>query len=293
MATLVFVLMFSMAGCGIFSKGTTVESTSEYLMESIPSPSVGNGGEWNIMMLSEAGVEVTEGYYEDYYENILAHLKTNNGVAGDPKSLTDTARVSMALKAMGKDPSNINGYDLLAPLENTQVLKDQGVNAVAYALIASNYCNYPLSNEKDLLDILAEESLHSKDIAGDMAEVDYRAMMLQGFSYYLDRPEYKEAIDFNLEYLRKAMQDDGSYGNCESTAQTIMALSMMGYDLENETDFTVDGKTLLDGLKVYEKDGGYSHLKDSEKELLSSQQGLMAMIAVNLQKEGKGLFRSK
>ena len=44
----------------------------------------------------------------------------------------------MALKSIGKDPTDIGGYDIEKPLEDFDAVVSQGLNGAIYALIALN-----------------------------------------------------------------------------------------------------------------------------------------------------------
>ena len=51
---------------------------------------------------------------------------------------TEYSRAVMALKSIGKDPTDIGGYDIEKPLEDFDAVVSQGLNGAIYALIALN-----------------------------------------------------------------------------------------------------------------------------------------------------------
>ena len=58
----------------------------------------------------------------------------------------------LALTAIGVDPSDVNGYNMLYPLANFKQVNWQGVNGTIYALLALDSKNYeiPKLTEEDL-----------------------------------------------------------------------------------------------------------------------------------------------
>ena len=61
--------------------------------------------------------------------------KDQGGVLSDNR-YTEYSRAVMALKSIGKDPTDIGGYDIEKPLEDFDAVVSQGLNGAIYALIA-------------------------------------------------------------------------------------------------------------------------------------------------------------
>ncbi len=119
-------------------------------------------------------------------------------------------------------------------------------------------------------------------------------MAIEGLSFYMDRDYVKESVNEAVETLRKAQKDDGSFGNCESTAETICALSQLEIDVLSDKRFVVNGKNPGDGLMRYKiEDGGFCHETDAEfSNDMASEKALMALNAMRLCKDGKKLYTS-
>lgn len=57
---------------------------------------------------------------------------------------TEYSRLILALTAIGRDPQNVGGYDLLLPLADLEKTTAQGVNGAAFALLALDCGGYEL-----------------------------------------------------------------------------------------------------------------------------------------------------
>lgn len=247
---------------------------------------------WAVFAVKKAGQDIPKEQREAYRDSCRAMAKTEKGImSDDPDRLTSNASASIILNALNMDYRNVEGYDLIKPLKDTASLERQGANAYVYAMIAYNSLNRKQNNEQEIKEkLMADMSIDSAVLKGNKAEVDYRAMGIQGLSYYKDEEAVSEIIDENLKFLESKQKKDGGYGNCESTAQVIIALTMLGKDPAKCKGFIKDGSTLIDGLMVYANGGGFAHTEDGDKDMMATTQALMALDAVDLQREGRPLF---
>ena len=58
------------------------------------------------------------------------------------KKFSEYSRVILALTAIGKDPADVGGYDLLAKLADMDKVTYQGLNGAIFALIALDSAGY-------------------------------------------------------------------------------------------------------------------------------------------------------
>ena len=65
--------------------------------------------------LARSGVKVPANYYETYYKNVTAAVTEAGGRLSETK-YTEYSRLVLALTAIGRDPRDVGGYDLLMPL---------------------------------------------------------------------------------------------------------------------------------------------------------------------------------
>lgn len=272
-----------------------VDSSAAYMMQAVKDPQVGSiGGEWAVIGLARSGYNVPQSYYDKYLRTVENYVRACNGKLHD-KKYTEYSRVILALTAIGADPSNVAGYDLLAPLGDFEATIWQGINGPIWALIALDSGGYELTKapgirQKYIDEILSRQlddggwNLSDRGGAG-AADADLTGMALQALAKYQDQSEVKTATDKALACL-SGMQDEkggfSSWGttNSESCVQVIVALCELGIDL-NDSRFAKNGITLLDNLMTFRQtDGSFLHTAGgSGSNQMASEQGLYGMAA--------------
>lgn len=294
---LIILTVCFLCACGNENKtdvlSDEINRTATYIYDNLMEPDVGSvGGEWAVKAIKDSGIDVEEGFFEDYVERLENYVINKRGVLDD-RRLTEYARVSIALDSLGLDATDFAGYNLITPMENYEKLTIQGVNAAAFALVASNLYDVKLECEDQLIDYIIS-SMKSGDYgyAGYDFGPDYQAMALEGLSFYTGIDKVDSYIDDTIKELQEMQKDDGSFGNCESTSEAICALSQLGIDVTTDKRFSKNGKTPLDGLLEYKmKDGGFTHtLEEPETNAMASEKALMALNSIKLCKQGKKLY---
>ena len=113
-----------------------LERTAGYVLQAVPAPAPGStGGEWAVLGLARSGLTVSRDWYGIYLDSLSGTLEETRGVLSQRKH-TEYARAALALTALGEDPRNFAGYDLLSPLLDYEQTVRQGVNGASFALIA-------------------------------------------------------------------------------------------------------------------------------------------------------------
>lgn len=296
-AVIMLVLVLGACGRSGNDLDSQIKETAEYLYNEVPAPSISStGGDWVIKGIADSGIEVEEGYFDSYYDNVRAIVKAKKGILTEEHP-TEYARVSIGLNAIGKDAGNVEGYNLIDNMDDYKMITNQGVNAAAYALIASNIQGQKLECEDKLIDFILKtmESGTFSSPEGDAYFVDYVAMALSGLSFYDSREDVKAFIDKTIQDLSEFQKEDGSFGNCESTSETICALAQNGVNLLEDERFSKDGKTPFDGLMLYaDKSGGFLHERENQGvDTMATERALVALNAIKLSSEGKTLYTVK
>lgn len=289
-----------------------IQQTATYLTQTVKEPQIGStGGEWVILGLKRSGVTVPKTYYDGYYKRLEAYTKECKGVL-HPRRYTTYSRVIIALTTLEKNPMNVAGYDLVKPLGDYNATNLQGINGAIWALIALDSGDYemPINTEakvKSTRQMYVDKILSSQLRSGgfsldgqEPSEVDLTSMALVALSNYRDQELVQKAIDKGLGYLSKAQEKDGgfiSYGDecTESDAQVILALTTLSIGLDDER-FVKSGHNVIDHLmSFYTEEGGFKHsLKDTKPNLMSTEQGFYALVAIKRSVEGKSsLFQIK
>ena len=290
----------------------TIAKTGAFLQDSVAEPTFGTvGGEWLVLGLARSGLEISDEYFEAYFQNVSAYTAQQGGVL-HAKKYTEYSRVILAVTAIGKDPSDVGGFDMLVPLADFEQTVFQGINGPIFALLALDSGNYEIPENtvgstqatRDLyVDYIINAQLENGgwSLMGGEAEIDVTAMALQALAKYQDRKDVAEAVEKGLVILSERQNENGGYQynateqvSCESVAQVIVALAELGISLDDPR-FVKNGKTLLDGILQFQcSDGGFSHLMDGETDLLATEQAFYAMVAANRVAQGESsLYRMK
>ena len=293
---------------------TALDETAKYVHSVVKSPQVGSvGGEWAIIGLARGDYEVPQEYYDNYYATVVKYVEACNGVLHG-KKYTEYSRVILALTAIGRDPSNVGGYNLLTALGDFENTIWQGINGPIWALIALDSGDYAIPNNsaakkqatRDLYieEILSRQladggfSLTGKGGSTTKADPDITGMALQALAKYQDRANVKAATDKAVSCLSAMQADNGGFSsggvsNVESVAQVIVGLCELGIDIE-DARFIKFENTLLDNLlSYYMKGGGFKHTGNgSGNNQMSAEQGLYACVAVDRAAKSKiSLYR--
>lgn len=275
-----------------------LNTSAKYVKTKVSAPTVGStGGEWAVVGLARSYTAIEQSYWDAYYEQVENYVKKCGGVL-HTKKYTEYSRVALALTAIGADPCNVAGFDLLKPLGDFDKTVWQGVNGAIWALIALDSGNYPMPVNKDAtvqatrqmyVDYIVSKQLSDGGWSlsdGSAAEPDITGMALQALAKYKTQSKVNDAIDRALECLKAIRSDDGGFAvygttTSESSAQVVVALCTLGID-PNGDEMRKNGVSVLDDFLSYRRsDGSFCHIKGGQANLLASEQGLYALAALN------------
>ena len=310
---LAFSVLFSLAvpTFAASSVQSEVQSSAAFMLSSVRSPEVGSiGGEWAVIGLARSGYSVPADYYDEYYTRVEKYVKNCDGVLHERK-YTEYSRVVLALTAIGRDPSNVLGYNLLTPLGDFEKTIWQGLNGPIWALIALDSGNYeipknPAAKTQATRQLYIDEIIKNQMKDGGWSltgtgdsDVDITAMALQALAKYQDQKAVKSATDSALSWLSKNQDSKGGFAswgtmNVESVAQVIVALCELGISLD-DSRFVKNGHTLTENLLSFrQSNGGFYHVLDGSdgNNQMSAEQGFYALVAINRAENGKNsLYR--
>ena len=230
--------------------------------------------------------------FEDY-ESYLAALSQRAKDLSDTDNATEWQRCAITASAMGGDPADLEGIDLVkggvyGRGENNSVGK-QGLNGWIFALLTLDTMGYktPEGAEFDRERIL-DEIVSSQNTDGGFSlskgesDIDITAMALQAIApYYNDfsRDDVRKSADKAVEYLSGKQDSSGTFGSAEADSQVTIALCSLGIDPEADSRF-VKNSDLLTALLTYQNsDGGFSHEKGGDSDELATGQALCALAA--------------
>lgn len=300
---LLLSLLLSLTACG--KPETQLEKTAGYLQAQIAEPGTGSvGGDWLIFGLARSGVKVPQKYFDAYYENVEAAVREKNGVLSDRK-YTEYSRTVLALTAIGKNPVDVAGFDLLKPLADFEQVTKQGINGTIFALLALDSGKYEIPENPDAavqatrqmyVDELLARALPDGGwtLTGGEPDVDITAMTLQALAKYRDQADVTAAVERGLAVLSSLQEPDGGYvswgsSNSESVAQVIVALTELGVPLDDER-FTKNGITVEDALlRFAQENGAFVHVRDGSggDDGMATEQAFYALAAIHRAETGE------
>lgn len=275
-----------------------------YIQSAVSAPVVSYlFGEWAVLGQARAKVPLSEAYIAAYYEKVVAYVQKNMGADGvlvDPESrnptVTDNERIILALTAIGKDPANVGGKNLLTALQDKDIMKvtdtsNTDINGLVMGLLALNSRNYTSDTSWLVQAVLAQQNKDGSWSASadtkPVGDVDMTAMVLQALApYHKDsgNETVNTAVEKALNWLSGKYRS--GYDSSESCAQVVIALSALNLDANTDARFTktVEGKTLsvLGNLLQYRvaENGGFKHqFADKAVNEMATEQALCAMAA--------------
>lgn len=275
-----------------------------YIQSAVSAPVVSYlFGEWAVLGQARAKVPLSEAYIAAYYEKVVAYVQKNMGADGvlvDPESrnptVTDNERIILALTAIGKDPANVGGKNLLTALQDKDIMKvtdtsKTDINGLVMGLLALNSRNYTSDTSWLVQAVLEQQNKDGSWSASadtkPVGDVDMTAMALQALApYHKDsgNETVNTAVEKALNWLSGKYQS--GYDSSESCAQVVIALSALNLDANTDARFTktVEGKTLsvLGNLLQYRvaENGGFKHqFADKAVNEMATEQALCAMAA--------------
>jgi hypothetical protein len=284
-----------------------LQATSVWLVQRVPQPTCATvGGEWTVLGLARANCDVSPDWYDTYYNHLLAFVHDTKGVLSTRK-YTEYSRVILALTALGKDPSDVGGYNLLTMLGDYDRVLAQGINGPIFALLALDSGNYEMpvcsgaqqqaSREMYIDAILSRQHEDGGwSLGGSTSEPDVTGMALQALAGYQSIPRVKDAIDRGVYCLSGLQNETGGFAsggtaNVESTVQVMMALGELKIDPQGSL-FTKNGHTLLDNLlDYYVAGGGFKHtMAAAAPDIMGTEQGFYALTGYQRYLDGKNSF---
>ena len=298
---LLLAMLVSLAACG--KEETPIEKTARYLQAQIPEPTCAAvGGDWLVFGLARSGLKAPQKYFDTYYKNVEDYIVSVDGVLSRKKN-TEYARVILALTAIGKNPADAAGFNLLLPLGDFDETVRQGVNGVIFALLALDSGGYeipeaPEAETQATRELYVGELLRREipdggwALTGGTPDADVTAMALQALAKYRDRQDVEDAVQRGLAALSALQEPNGAYlswdeENSESVCQVIVALTELGISLDDER-FVKNGQTLPQVLERFAcEDGSYRHSLNGNSDEMATEQAFYALAAIHRAETGK------
>ena len=272
------------------------EATGDY-MAALGDPSAGStGGEWMVLGFARSGREVPDNYYDSVVAYVDEKIDDNGRLHAT--KCTSNCRFIVALTAIGKDPTDVGGHNLLAGLNDMGYIRKVGVSGVIWTLIAFDCGKYEMPKGIDretLVDTILDFQVPGGGWAtsGNIADPDVTSMAIQALAPYREEPEVQSALDDAVAVLALMLDETGNFpsqygASSESVSQVIVALCTLGIDPNTDARFVKNGMSALDGLLgYYVEGGGFKHIHSGKIDGIATEQGYYALTAYFRMLEGK------
>ena len=272
------------------------EATGDY-MAALGDPSAGStGGEWMALGFARSGRDVPDSYYDSVVAYVDEKIDENGRLHAT--KCTTNCRFIVALTAIGKDPTDVGGHNLLAGLNDMGYIRKVGVSGVIWTLIAFDCGKYEMPEGIDretLVDTILDFQVPGGGWAnsGNIADPDVTSMAIQALAPYREEPEVRSALDDAVTVLAGMLDETGNFpsqygASSESVSQVIVALCTLGIDPNTDARFVKNGMSALDGLLgYYVEGGGFKHIHSGKIDGIATEQGYYALTAYFRMLEGK------
>lgn len=284
------IINWKKADNGSLPEGFLINETFLELAGSTP-------GDWFPIGLGRLGINDNYDGYLAVIKDRVAERYREQGKLSAAKA-TEWHRISLAVLAMGGDPTNLGNNENGQPIDliadgcydrgKTASLGRQGINGWIWGLIALDSMRYSVPENayytrEDIIIEILRQQLEDGGFAlsGKAADPDITAMAVQALApYYNSEKIYSytpkngeksisrsvyQVVDEAVACLSELQLDTGDYKswgtqNVESTDQVAVALCCLGIDPLSDERFIKNGNTLLDGILRYRMDdGGFVH----------------------------------
>ena len=250
-----------------------------------------SSGLYTVFSLARAGFKADK-FYDSVYAKVKAQLgaiKTSTGkfyddtnkkyvsqesILKDGAASQTYAKIALCVTALGKDASNVNGFNLIEKLADKSVYEASSIySRETTILMAIDSKNYELPTGDNYL---TRAELVNKTVSDvdsqiktsiDWNSIDSAVMQIQPLCAYqtkdvdgVDKSAVKKACDKVLNFMYNKQGADGKYGDSQSasnawtTAQVMITAGLFGIDAateENGTDFIKNGVTLYDDALAF------------------------------------------
>ena len=250
-----------------------------------------SSGLYTVFSLARAGFKADK-FYDSFYAKVKAQLgaiKTSTGkfyddtnkkyvsqesILKDGAASQTYAKIALCVTALGKDASNVNGFNLIEKLADKSVYEASSIySRETTILMAIDSKNYELPTgdnyltRAELVNKTAADTDNQIATSIDWNSIDSAVMQIQPLCVYqtkdvdgVDKSAVKKACDKVLNFMYNKQGADGTYGdsysasNVWTTAQVMITAGLFGIDAateENGTDFIKNGVTLYDDALAF------------------------------------------
>ncbi|WP_235736286.1 hypothetical protein [Nocardioides alcanivorans] len=258
-------------------------ATGQYILDNY-EPS-GLGLEWKALGLARNNTPGAEEWLSTYYENLVDDVVAKDGKLG---AATEFERVILAVTAIGEDPSDVGGHNLLEGLADLDTMRLP--NQRIFGLLALDSNNYEIPVVEGVVNPTTRQALVDLTLAaeingggwaffGSTPDPDMTGMTMQALAPYKDQPAVAAALERGVTVLANIQKDSGAFASfgesVESTVQAIAALTPLGIDPATDPRFVKSGGSAAAAVTNFYIDGGgfWYNQPSTNRNSMSTEQG--------------------
>ncbi|MEJ1312414.1 hypothetical protein QY888_09735 [Latilactobacillus sakei] len=255
---------------------------------------------WSALALISSGAQLTTVQKATFHQVFAEEL---TGMAGH-YSATDLERLTIGIAAIGEDPTQFNGVNLIA--EIIKKAATAGITGQVYGIIAlstQDYGSQANQTINQLIDLVLKQQNTAGGWAffGSVSDLDITGMTMSALGMHRDQPKVQSALDRAVALLKTTgfVKTTGGFlipggfsteENSNSTAMAILGLAAAG--VNPATTFVGDkGATPITNLIAYQKaDGQFRRMMGGDDGALSmsTEQAVYALGQYDYLLKGKG-----
>ncbi len=255
---------------------------------------------WSALALISSGAQLTTVQKATFHQVFAEEL---TGMAGH-YSATDLERLTIGIAAIGEDPTQFNGVNLIA--EIIKKAATAGITGQVYGIIALSTQDYGSQanqtiNQLIVLVLKQQNTAGGWAFFGSVSDLDITGMTMSALGMHRDQPKVQSALDRAVALLKTTgfVKTTGGFlipggfsteENSNSTAMAILGLAAAG--VNPATTFVGDkGATPITNLIAYQKaDGQFRWMMGSDDGALSmsTEQAVYALGQYDYLLKGKG-----
>ena len=279
---------------------TVLNAIMAKLATTVIEPAFGStAGEWTVLGLARGEYYAKDNaYFSDYYNRIVTYVNEQaasvnlNGALKTNQS-TDNSRLIVALSSIGKDATTVGDWNLIAPYNDFNWIKKQGINGPVWALIAldtNDYATKDTTIRQQCVDYILDKQLDDGGwaLSGSTSDPDMTGMVLQALRPYREQSAVLTAAEEAFDCLSDNQNENGGYAswgtiNSESCAQVIVACTAWNINPDTDSRFVKNDKSVVDALLTHylEDEAMFEHVINSGSDLMATEQGCYALVAYN------------
>lgn len=217
---------------------------------------------WDAMILATSDNGITDAQAQNTYQDIITTNGFLSGTVQDPSGVSDVAGV-IGLRALAKDPANVEKKDLVGQVINDPLAKiaKPSLYTLVNDLEALSTGSYGKASETARA-TLTKQILEDRDSASGIwtaswGNVDLTARAIQSLSMNMDQPGVPAAIQKAVSVIENDYyQQNGGFGNQSNkedqynNVTMVNALAVAGVDvytsLNGKSDYQAPVQRLLD-----------------------------------------------